>query len=329
MDRNRCAGWLVVRTWLLMFLVASCVYDGRSDCPPGHSRVRIYFSYPSLSLSGYDGIDPSEAWRADVFVFDEEGLFVSRLSEEEIVLDGAFYIEAVLPDGEYQLVSWFNLHEHYTTRPETFVAGETTLTEARIALSALEDVDHVVDYPLHTLLYGSLENVSVGADAMVFSDTGDYQPVVVPLRQDTYQLRFTLRGLDAADAAYTLTVTDDNGCYYFDNSFAPGRELHYISSACSDGSGDMEATMTVLRLDHERAPVIGLTPGTESGEVLYESDLMDLILDLERTYGIRIDFSVTYRFDIVIEFTENADGSLNAEVSINGWKQIDEGGEIG
>ncbi|MCD8031841.1 MAG: FimB/Mfa2 family fimbrial subunit [Bacteroides sp.] len=329
MDRNRCAGWLVVGTWLLMFLVASCVYDGRSDCPPGHSRVRIYFSYPSLSLSGYDGIDPSEAWRADVFVFDEEGLFVSRLSEEEIVLDGTYYMETVLPYGAYQLVSWFNLHEHYTTRPETFVAGETTLSEACIALSALDDADHVVDYPLHTLLYGSLEHVSVGADAMVFSDTGDYQPVIVPLRQDTYRLRFTLRGLDAFGTAYTLTVTDDNGCYYFDNSFAPGRELHYISSARGNARGEIEAELTVLRLDHERSPVVVLTPVEEEGQVLYESDLMELILELERTYGIRIDFSVTYRFDIVIEFTADADGSLNAEVSINGWKQIDEGGAIG
>ncbi len=329
MDRNRCAGWLVLRTGLLMFLVASCVYDGRSDCPPGHSRVRIYFSYPSLSLSGYDGIDPSEAWQADVFVFDEEGLFVSRLSEEDIALDGTYYIEAILPYGAYQLVSWFNLHEHYTTWPETFVAGETTLAEAWLSLFALEDADHVVDYPLHTLLYGCLEDVSVGADAMVFSDTGDYQSVVVPLRQNTYQLRFTLRGLDSTDAAYTLKVTDDNGCYYFDNSFAPGRELHYIASACGDGSGELEATMTVLRLDHERAPVIGLASGTESEQVLYESDLMDLILDLERNYRMEIDFSVTYRFDIVIEFTENADGSLNAEVSINGWKQVDEGGAIG
>gem|GEM_PF-2100532 len=302
------------------------VYDLAVDItrrPEDPVVVQVGFSWAGIDPAGREGIRPEEVHRVDLFVFDQEGLFIEHWTDNPLPLTSSYRLQTELPAGEYSFIAWFNLEENYRVTPELpdFVVGQTRLADARITLAQVEGVAGVTAGS--PLLYGAITDRMVNN---LFAGADGCQQIQLTLTQNTYELSLTLKG-ELSDSGYRLEMRDTHGRYDFENSFALSREeIWYATTANPSGEGIYKGYLTVERLERGRQP--WFYAKTQTGKVLYESSLVDLILEYE-TVGGWIDFSKVYRFDLELEFTENNDGSFAVEVTINGWKVKEEEGELG
>ncbi len=291
--------------------------------PEDPVRVRIGFSWPAVDESGREGIIPQEAHTVDLFLFDDTGLFIGHIAEQGISLTSSYQIETGLPAGDYHIIAWFNAGNDYCYTPDltAFQPGTTRLADAYIALAIENGMAQVTSGS--PLLYGSVSGKTINN---LFAGADGCQHIDLVLTQNTYELTFLLKG-ELADAQYRLEMYDQQGRYDFQNSFALHQEeIQYTTYALPVGEQKYEGNMTVERLERGRQPRFSVR--TISGRVIYENNLVDLILKHE-TGGGWIDFSKIFRFKLELEFTENNDGSFLVEVTINGWKVKEEEGQLG
>lgn len=73
----------------------------------------------------------SQVNRVDVFVFDKDGTFVMKKSEQGETLGGGSYrMPLPLPAGEYRIAAWAGMSDDFEM-PEP-VAGKTTLEDLTV-----------------------------------------------------------------------------------------------------------------------------------------------------------------------------------------------------
>ncbi len=290
------------RFLLLPLLFAGCIQEDLSDCPP--VGIKVYFSYASTYAP--KGINPAEVDRIDLFVFDEQGIFLSQWSDETPQLSPDYYITiSSLPEGDYQFIAWGGMHECYAAAPAVFKVGQTTFAEAKLVLEHLSS-----DIPagLHPLFH---------AAKISHIDPVREQMVVMPLVQNHNTINLSTEGLPSSGDTFRFTITDNNGQYNFDNSFAPDVNFNYTTLCGKDAQGQLQSTLTVLRLGADRHPQLTVYNETE-GTVLFTEDLVKLI-----NAAGTIDFATTHDFDIRLKFHTDA----SVDVMVNGWLVI-ENGEI-
>jgi hypothetical protein len=159
----------------------------------------------------------------------------------------------------------------------------------------------VIDYDLNTFLHGN------GQEDI----TTDSALIILPLAQNTYKLNVVVKGLDR-NHDYAVAITDDNGNYYFDNTFVPSGALQYIREFGFAPEGRIQAALTTLRLDRGRSPKFTITDKT-AHNVLVQKYLVEMIL----ATGVPVDFATQHEFDIDIIYDS---GTLSATISVNGWQ---------
>lgn len=284
----------------------SCIRENLDDCPPARSSLRIYFSYDfdliSKALAGKD------IENVHLYVFDKDDRFVLCKPEYNVQLDGNEYIDLELPPGTYNIVAWFNQGEHYRTNPDAdgFSEGKTLRTDAQLYLD-LPSGDSICTELPH-LLYGGLSDV-------VVTGVTEHR-YTIPVQQNTYRINLTVEGLPSTSDTYATVISDDNGRYNFDNSFAPCSEFRYKTTTLFGSNKQLNTSTVVLRLSDGRQPVLNFLNET-SQENLFAGDLIALIKEANK-YGASLDFKNTHEFDILLTF--NADMSVT--VTVNGWKYI-------
>ncbi|MBB4044707.1 hypothetical protein GGR06_002505 [Bacteroides reticulotermitis] len=282
---------------VLLFLIASCIREDNSDCPP--EKVRVYFSYRTTYSPSV--IDPTVIERIDLFVFDRTGNYLGQWTDYEAQLSPSYYMELPLAYGDYRIVCWAGLHElSYTLNHDQTIPFEESL----LALQRTEQqtVEHI---PTH--LFHAME-----AQAMV--DQPDCQ-FSLELRQLTNSIDVTTEGLETSGKTYRLSIRDTNGDYQFDASPAADcGVLDYIQTCAKDDDSQPYACLRVMALSEQRAtPVLRLTDTTDD-KVLFEANLIELILKL-RDQGVTVDFENIHEYQIHLRFNTEMD----VEVSINGW----------
>jgi hypothetical protein len=287
--------------------LCSCIDDNLSGCPPsreGESGIGTPRPNTHMLRIGFENVKPeyaAEVKRMDIFVFDREEKFTGVLSEKNISLTSDFQMQAWLSAGNYRLVGWSDLGGHYMTDPAEFETGVTTFDEAVAMLDITGG--SVIDYNLNTLVHGN-EKVMVTT----------YTSIKLPLVQNTYKINVVVEGLEKRHN-YTVAITDDNGNYYFDNTFAPSGALQYKRRLTPMSADKFSASLTILRLDRSRSPKFTLTDNTTQS-VLLEKNLVRMLLALEDD-GIPVDFSTQHEFTTHIVYDQ---ATLSATISIvSGW----------
>lgn len=117
---------------LCLFFLQGCVHGDLEDCPP-MVRYAVAFKYTDHTENGdrfYDDVK-----KINLYVFDENNLVYTTTTELS-PYDDNFNIPLDLPMGNYTIVAWGNVldNEPFLITPNSFVAGETTLNEARLTL---------------------------------------------------------------------------------------------------------------------------------------------------------------------------------------------------
>ncbi|MDR1918342.1 MAG: FimB/Mfa2 family fimbrial subunit [Tannerellaceae bacterium] len=295
----------------------SCIQDDLSGCI---SDKRIFFTYEqAVSAQKHEGINPDDITRMNLFIFDENNLFVKEYIDESPRMSPEYYMTVRgLKAGQYKLVAWGNLKEQYGLSTSTLIPGETKFDDLRVALKSIEN--GLVEESLVPLFFAThTESNSIEVKEL------ESQSFRLNLVDNLYKIHVTVAGLDSAAVAnydYSIDISDDNGMYRFNNDFASCDPFTYTQpSLKSEDSNELKATLNVLRLTAKRTPILRMV-NKQTKKVMIESNLVKLILSVN-DLGASIDFNKTHEFDIRYELDQRE--SLGIIIYINGWKLIEQG----
>lgn len=291
----------------LMFL-SSCINEDLGQCNAG---VRVYFSY---DLPSTDDTSETATHRLNLLVFDESDLYVGEWVDEAAVLNDDYYMFLPLKAGRYRFVAYSGLILPCMLTPSSLVVGETTYDEMRMLLSRRSD--GAVTNLTGRIYFGDL------AEATASSTKTEH--FKISLYEITNRIYVTVKGVNNLTPMYRLRIDDTNGEYKLDNSFSSAENLFYTTLCNTDNSAaTIKGDLTVMRLARDRKDAILTFREEASNKILYEDNLIELILKLEEKIG-RIDFDKMHDYDIVLQFTVGMD----VIISVNGWIVTDQAGPL-
>ena len=290
----------------------SCIDEDYADCPvpENEEHVRIFLSYIPKTYASV-GIEPSEVKSLSLFIFDKQGYFVRSQTERVPVFNQDYYMLVKLNPGVYNFVVWANLEHPYYTNISGSVAETMGIDSTFLFLERPEN--GLITEKLHPLFFGECRLAEVKSNIE--------QRFTVPIVQNTNRVSLTVEGL-ALNNMYRYSITDNNGKYRFDNSFAPDREFQYITPMVVNSTNLLEASLTVLRLGRDRHPILRVHNVTDQ-RIVFEHDLVDLLVRLEQQ-NMLIDWVNMHEFDIKLKFGAN----MEVSISINGWRVIENETEV-
>lgn len=296
-----------------MLLFHACISEDLSRCPPTIRLVRIYFSYTVEGAVAQASITPADVDRINLFAFDKNGKFYGEWIDESPHLSPDYYIEASLAEGSYTLVVWGGLRASYIVTPNPMEVGVSKIGDSQLKL--IRGADGTVTTTSHQLFFGNLLQVVVRPE--------ENQIFRIGLEQNTNRINLRTEGFSASGDVYSLTITDDNGRYFFDNSFAPDERISYTTPCAKDAQSQLSASLTVMRLDESRPhPILTLFDETTS-QIVFQANLIELLLKVASVGGV-IDFNTTHEFDIVLSFNPG----LGITIIINGWNLTEDNQQI-
>jgi hypothetical protein len=298
------------------------VKDDLSDCV---KEKRVFFSYKPVTYASTDvireGIDPADITRMNLYIFDENGLFVEEIIDESPVMSPDYYMTIPhLKSGKYTFVAWGNLQNQYTVSSDMLIPGKTSVKELQVYLNRI--ANKVVNEPLTPLFYAAHtgENLEVVSAA-------ENQKFQLNIVQDTHTINVSVAGVGFEEEklnnnTYRLEIYDNNDKFGFDNNFVQSDFFTY-SSPCTkeQASETLTSSLTVMRLADDRKPKLRIV-NDQTGDCLLEEDLVALFLAL-RDLGVTIDFSYQHEFTIRYIFD-----ATTLTVYVNGWKLVREYGEL-
>lgn len=200
--------------------LASCdhsMFDYEGDCDVKHI---LRFRY-DMNLKWADAF-PSEVKSVNLYIFDNNNLFVKEYTGRGDELDENYFIELELKPGRYKFVAWCGL-ENEGAESESFtvpqpVAGVTRLEELTCSLNTMRSTlyqttqtDDIAGYSkerLYFMYYGYLE------ETIVDNHDGKRYEYLMYLTKDTNHIRIILQelesdaGMEAKD--YDFYIVDAN-----------------------------------------------------------------------------------------------------------------------
>lgn len=251
---------------LLLLVLFSCtsIDETLPEC-----RLYVRFRY-DYNMEFSDAF-ASQVNRVDVFVFDKDGTFVMKKSEQGETLGGGSYrMPLPLPAGEYRIAAWAGMSDDFEM-PEP-VAGKTTLEELTVRMKREESLVH--NKALNPLWYGGVQAVSF---------TGrQEQTETVSLIKDTNKFRFILQKsgpgeeLDINDCLFEIRA--DNGYYDWNNDLLDDDMIsyrpYYLEKVEDVG---IVVEMNTMRLLEHKKVYLTLTRKSD-GKELMRIDLIPYLL---------------------------------------------------
>lgn len=290
----------LLRLFLLLLLsplLTCCIKEDLSDCPTG---LKVYFTYEPATYARR-GINESEVEKIDLFVFDSGGILRGVYTDEHPTLSPDYFMGITsLPSGDYTFIAWCGVPTYYKFGPHEMVPGQTRLTDALLYLDYENEVLNGVQPIFHAHLPGYVSHERE-------------QSFFLPLVQAYNTVNLSTEGLPQNDDTYRMRIYDNNGTYNFDYTFADCGDLIYTASCDKDVSGQLSATLNILKLASERSPILEITNVTQ-GTTLYRVDLVSLINEISTA-----DYDTIHVYDIHLKF------GLDISVSINGWWVVKDG----
>ncbi|MCH5221705.1 MAG: FimB/Mfa2 family fimbrial subunit [Muribaculaceae bacterium] len=180
---------------------------------------------------------PSEVNSVNLYVFDNNGLFVKQYQESgERLSDRDFAIELDLPVGTYRFLAWCGLNNPGATE-ESFtvtqpVVGQTTLQDVICSLNtqsasvyARSDNGSVYSNKRLSFLYHDYLE-----ETLVDNHDGSVYEYTMQLTKDTNHIRIILQELNGEDIDpddYAITIEAANGALGWDNQLLGSTVITY------------------------------------------------------------------------------------------------------
>ena len=295
---------------LLLLVLFSCtsIDETLPEC-----RLYVRFRY-DYNMEFSDAF-ASQVNRVDVFVFDKDGTFVMKKSEQGQTLGGGSYrMPLPLPAGEYRIAAWAGMSDDFEM-PEP-VAGKTTLEELTVRMKREESLVH--NKALNPLWYGGVQAVSF---------TGrQEQTETVSLIKDTNKFRFILQKsgpgeeLDINDCLFEIRA--DNGYYDWNNDLLDDDMIsyrpYYLEKVEDVG---IVVEMNTMRLLEHKKVYLTLTRKSDGKELMRIDLIPYLLLTKMEGHNIPAQEYLDRQSEYAIVFFYNPEllNFLSTKIVINGW----------
>ena len=294
---------------LLLLVLFSCTsIDG--TLPECRLYVRFRYDYNMEFSDAF----ASQVNRVDVFVFDKDGTFVIKKSEQGETLGGSYRMPLPLPAGEYRIAAWAGMSDDFEM-PEP-VAGKTTLEELTVRMKREESLVH--NKALNPLWYGGVQAVSF---------TGrQEQTETVSLIKDTNKFRFILQKsgpgeeLDINDCLFEIRA--DNGYYDWNNDLLDDDMIsyrpYYLEKVEDVG---IVVEMNTMRLLEHKKVYLTLTRKSDGKELMRIDLIPYLLLTKMEGHNIPAQEYLDRQSEYAIVFFYNPEllNFLSTKIVINGW----------
>lgn len=295
---------------LLLLVLFSCtsIDETLPEC-----RLYVRFRY-DYNMEFSDAF-ASQVNRVDVFVFDKDGTFVMKKSEQGETLGGGSYrMPLPLPVGEYRIAAWAGMSDDFEM-PKP-VAGKTTLEELTVRMKREESLVH--NKALNPLWYGGVQAVSF---------TGrQEQTETVSLIKDTNKFRFILQKsgpgeeLDINDCLFEVRA--DNGYYDWNNDLLDDDMIsyrpYYLEKVEDVG---IVVEMNTMRLLEHKKVYLTLTRKSDGKELMKIDLIPYLLLTKMEGHNIPAQEYLDRQSEYAIVFFYNPEllNFLSTKIVINGW----------
>ena len=294
---------------LLLLVLFSCtsIDETLPEC-----RLYVRFRY-DYNMEFSDAF-ASQVNRVDVFVFDKDGTFVIKKSEQGETLGGSYRMPLPLPAGEYRIAAWAGMSDDFEM-PEP-VAGKTTLEELTVRMKREESLVH--NKALNPLWYGGVQAVSF---------TGrQEQTETVSLIKDTNKFRFILQKsgpgeeLDINDCLFEIRA--DNGYYEWNNDLLDDDMIsyrpYYLEKVEDVG---IVVEMNTMRLLEHKKVYLTLTRKSDGKELMRIDLIPYLLLTKMEGHNIPAQEYLDRQSEYAIVFFYNPEllNFLSTKIVINGW----------
>ena len=295
---------------LLLLVLFSCtsIDETLPEC-----RLYVRFRY-DYNMEFSDAF-ASQVNRVDVFVFDKDGTFVMKKSEQGETLGGGSYrMPLPLPVGEYRIAAWAGMSDDFEM-PEP-VAGKTTLEDLTVRMKREESLVH--NKAMNPLWYGGVQAVSF---------TGrQEQTETVSLIKDTNKFRFILQKsgpgeeLDINDCLFEIRA--DNGYYDWNNDLLDDDMIsyrpYYLEKVEDVG---IVVEMNTMRLLEHKKVYLTLTRKSDGKELMKIDLIPYLLLTKMEGHNIPAQEYLDRQSEYAIVFFYNPEllNFLSTKIVINGW----------
>ena len=292
----------------LLLLLFSCtsIDETLSEC-------QLYVSFRYDYNMEFTDAFATQVNRVDVFVFDKDGTFIMKKSEQGKTLgSGSYRMQLQLPIGEYRIATWAGMSDAFEM-PEP-VAGKSTLEDLTVKMKREESLIH--NKVLEPLWYGEIQTVNF---------TGKQeQTETVRLIKVTNKFRFILQKsgpgeeLDMNDCLFEIRA--DNGYYDWNNDLLDDDMISYQPYHLEKVEDvGIVAEMNTMRLLEHKKVYLTLTRKSDSKELMKVDLIPYLLLTKMEGHNIPAQEYLDRQSEYAIVYNPELLNFLSTKIMINGW----------
>lgn len=302
-----------------LLLCTSCIKDGiDEDC---NSYIRFVYDY---NLE-YIDLFHKQATKMNLYVFDENGRYVTELKEESGSFEQGYLMP--LPESmrgqKYIAVAWSGLYDESYDRT-SLKPGVSTLEDLEVSVNNLKtrSVSGSVDRELHSLWHGKNSEITPQYNNDV---------TTVSLMKNTKKFRIVMQRLDEGTIDvndYDFRIISPNGRYSHENGLLSDETSEQITYTAYYTANDLEtgaiAEMNSLRLMTDKNNQLIITHKT-TGNVLLDIPLNKYLnaLKLQQYADLSLQEYLDRcdKYGIILFFKGLDDNGnyISADIEINGW----------
>ncbi|CCY91182.1 secreted protein containing DUF1812 [Bacteroides sp. CAG:1076] len=310
----------------LLGLFSSCIYENEVDCP---CEVRFVYDYNMEFADAF----PSQVNDVMLFIFDDDGRFISSLQDSGPHLDAGYRMPLQLVPGHYQLVAWAGLltdTDCYNLNCD-LQRGTSTVDDLMLCLQTEEDE---YDQCLTDVWHGQLADFEVKADAPSYA--------TISLVKDVKRFRVLLQDTEGNALSkddYSFGITTANRMLDHQNEPCECEPLVYrphtlVEATISNDAAPTRATdlhalvaeLNTLRLTDD-VPVRFTVRNEREQQDLFDIDLqkylnlMKLEVHADMSLQEYLDRESSYQV-ILIMGHNNAGQEVMMSIQINAWTLV-------
>lgn len=310
----------------LLGLFSSCIYENEVDCP---CEVRFVYDYNMEFADAF----PSQVNDVMLFIFDDDGRFISSLQDSGPHLDAGYRMPLQLVPGHYQLVAWAGLltdTDCYNLNCD-LQRGTSTVDDLMLCLQTEEDE---YDQCLTDVWHGQLADFEVKADAPSYA--------TISLVKDVKRFRVLLQDTEGNALSkddYSFGITTANRMLDHQNEPCECEPLVYrphtlVEATISNDAAPTRATdlhalvaeLNTLRLTDD-VPVRFIVRNEREQQDLFDIDLqkylnlMKLEVHADMSLQEYLDRESSYQV-ILIMGHNNAGQEVMMSIQINAWTLV-------
>lgn len=270
--RNRVGRWVGLLFGLWIWASCSTITEELHPC---ENQVRFCYDMNMLYVDAF----PTQVQRINLYVFDSDGLFVTRLADEQVAFGDDYSMTLpTLPAGDYRLVAWAGLYARSYEWDDKLQPHVSNIND--ISVKMRREGNGCQTQELDALWHGEAR-ITI-ADDRNHTET-------IRLTKNTNRFRIVVQGeteLDLQKDDLDFTITDRNGHLNHDNMLLPDDVISYkpyyqadadLSANSQTGSvSAVVAELNTLRLLEDADARLTVTH--KSGKTLIDIDLIRYLL---------------------------------------------------